>query len=213
MIDPENPDPSILSTAAAAIQRGSLIAYPTDTTYGLVADPMNEKAVSRLFKVKRRALSKPILLLIGEVSHLPSLVARVSPLAEKVIKRFWPGPLTLVFEAASDLSPLLTAGTGKIGVRLPSAPLSIALIRAAGFPLTATSANISGESPSVRAGEVAAMMGDDLDLILDGGVCETMPSTLLDLSDDSPRILRQGKIPVDSLVAFFDDCGINVGAN
>ncbi len=209
-IDPDNPDSSVLSAAATLIRRGGLVAYPTDTTYGIAADPFNEKAVSHLFRVKNRPLSKPILLLINDIQCLHSLVHRVSPLAKAVIKRYWPGPLTLVFQASTALSPALTADTGKIGLRLPAALLPCTLIRMTGFPLTATSANLSGEPSPVTAQEVERMIGDNIDLVLDGGLCEALPSTLLDLSDDSPKIVREGKVPADSLEAFFNYYNINL---
>lgn len=209
-IDSAHPDLSVLSEAATVIQRGGLVAYPTDTYYGIAADPFNAKAVSRLFKVKKRSRSKAILLLINDVAELRVLVDRVSPLAEAVIKQFWPGPLTLIFQAASSLPNALIAGTGKIGIRLPAAPLPSALIRISGFPLTATSANISGQPASVTTLEVAEMIGEDLDLILDGGLCAPLPSTLLDLSDDSPKILREGRVPTASLSVFFGDHASNI---
>lgn len=209
-INPENPDPCILSEAASLIRKGGLVAYPTDTTYGIAADPFNEKAVSRIFKAKRRPASKPILLLTKDMHWLHSLVGRLSPIEKEVIKRFWPGPLSLVFKASSKLSPSLTAGTGKIGFRIPAEFFPIALIQSSGFPLTATSANLSGLDSPVTAREVAGMIGDELDLILDGGICDSLPSTLLDLSEGGPRILRAGKLPTEKLEEFFKIHNMNL---
>lgn len=203
-IDPDDPNPSVLSDAATLIRKGGVVAIPTDTFYGLAADPFDPKVVSRLFEIKGRESSKPILLLISRPQMLPSLVEGISPLAEKVMARFWPGPLTLVFKAAKHLPDLLTAGTGTIGIRFPSAVLPIRLIDQVGFPITATSANRSGEPSPASAQEVARALGHSIECILDGGACSTLPSTVLDLTTSKPNLLREGRVSKEALAAAME---------
>ncbi len=209
-VDPLHPDHHLISQAAGVIKKGGLIAFPTDTFYGIGADPFDPAAVSRLFSVKGRAASKPILLLIDDLSRLRALVREVSPLAEGLMKAFWPGPLTLIFPAAASLSTLLTANRGTIGIRMPDAAIPMRLIQEAGFPLTATSANRSGEAASTTAADVDQSMGPDLDLIMDGGRCESRPSTLLDLSVARPRLLREGRVSTLKLLKYFKARGVSL---
>ena len=200
-IDPDDPDPSVLLDVAALIRKGGVVGIPTDTFYGLAANPFDSKAVSRLFEIKGRESSKPILLLISGLHMLPSLVEEVSPLAEKVIGCFWPGPLTLIFKASKRLSGLLTGGTGTIGIRFPDAILPVRLIDQVGFPITATSANRSGEPSAASAQEVERALGTSIDCILDGGPCSTLPSTVLDVTASEPNLLREGRVSAEKLAA------------
>lgn len=202
-IDPDEPDSSVLSDVAALIRRNGVVAIPTDTFYGLAANPFDIKTVSRIFEIKGRDASKPILLLISGLQMLPSLVEEISPLAEKIMGRFWPGPLTLIFKASKRLPDLLTAGTGTIGIRFPDAALPTSLIDRVGFPITATSANRSGEPSPSSAQEVERTLGPSLDCILDGGGCSTLPSTVLDLTTSEPKLLREGRISADQLAEFL----------
>lgn len=202
-IDPDDPDSSLLSDAAALIRKGGVVAIPTDTFYGLAANPFDSQVVSRLFDIKGRESSKPILLLISRLEMLPSLVEEISPLAEKVMARFWPGPLTLIFKASKRLPDLLTGGTGTIGIRFPKAVLPVRLIDRVGFPITATSANRSGEPSPASAQEVARALGASLDGILDGGPCSTLPSTVLDVTTSEPNLLREGRVSAEQLAPFI----------
>lgn len=204
-IDPTRPRRSDLKKVCRVIQNGGLIAYPTDTFYGLAVNPFDEGALDRLFRIKGRSDSKPIALLISGREMLPTLVREISPLAQRVMDRFWPGPLTLVFSANESLPERLTARTGTIGIRFPRAAIPLALIQETGFPLTATSANRSGASPSVSARETEKVFGPALDFVLDGGVCETCPSTLLDVTGTCPKMLRAGRVTTEVLKAFFNE--------
>jgi L-threonylcarbamoyladenylate synthase len=204
-IDPNHPDRSLLSRAAAVIRDGGVVAFPTDTFYGLAADPFNSIAVDRLFEIKGRDRSKPILLLIAEIQSLDALVEEVPPFTQEIIRRFWPGPLTLVFKASRRLPDSLTAGSGKIGVRFPNAPVSLRLIETAGFPLTATSANRSGAPSPASAHDVARQLAASVDLILDAGPCSTLPSTVLDITVHPPAILREGKISAGALSPWLGE--------
>ncbi|HIE65440.1 MAG: L-threonylcarbamoyladenylate synthase [Nitrospira sp.] len=200
-IDPGSPDPKILATLGRVIRKGGVVAFPTDTYYGLAVNPFDTDALVRLFEMKGRDRSNPILLLVSSVEMLQPLVAEILPLAKKAMARFWPGPLTLVFKGARELPDLLMGGTGKIGIRIPDARLAILLIEAVGLPITATSANLSGRNNPGSAADVEAMLSPDIRKIknvlhiLDGGLCGlTLPSTVLDVSESDPRVLREGAI-------------------
>jgi L-threonylcarbamoyladenylate synthase len=188
-------DPRGIKKAAQIILRGGIIAFPTETFYGLAADALNEAALEKVFQVKKREEGKPILLLIADQSWLKGLVQEISPLAEQLMEKFWPGPLTLVFNASPQLSPLLTADTGKIGIRLSPHPVTQALVQAVGRAITGTSANLSGQPGTLTAREVFQSLGESLDAVLDGGKTAGGPgSTVLDVSDPSPRLIREGMI-------------------
>ncbi len=193
-------DPRGIKKAAQIILGGGIIAFPTETFYGLAADAQNEAALKKIFQVKKREEGKPLLLLIADRSWLKGLVQDISPLAERLMDRFWPGPLTLVFQASPQLSLLLTAGTGKIGVRLSPHPVTQALVQAVGRAITGTSANLSGQPGILTAREVFQSLGESLDAVLDGGKTAGGPgSTVLDVSDPSPRLIREGMISRNDL--------------
>jgi L-threonylcarbamoyladenylate synthase len=194
-IDPARPDQAY-SQCRDVVAKGGIIAYPTDTFYGLGADPGNPAAVRRLFEIKGRRTDQPILLLLSDAGEVNNWAAGVTPQASVLMNRFWPGPLTLVFKAKAGVLPELTAGTGTIGLRVPGNGLTLDLLRSLGGVLTGTSANLSGR-PSLRtAREAAEALGPLVDLVLDGG--ETTggkPSTVVDVSADAPRVLREGAVP------------------
>lgn len=194
------PTPQNINQAADIIKNGGLIAYPTETVYGLGADPYNDEAVQKIFTAKGRAEDKGIILLIRGVDDLSTLVRVVSPTAQILIEAFWPGPLTLVFRANRDLSPTLLGGRDTIALRHSSSPIATQLLSALGGPLTSTSANRSTKPPARSACEVENALGDHLDLILDGGPSDsTLPSTLVDVSTDRAILLREGAIPAQKL--------------
>ena len=181
--------------ASEAIRRGQVVAAPTDTLYGLLANASDCRAVQNLFRIKGRPESKPILLLIDSLARLDRIVRRrpraFGPLAE----RFWPGPLTLVLPARDEVPDAVTAGTGTVAVRLPRSALVRALGRGANCPLTGTSANRSGRAGGRSADEVVAQLGNRVPLVLDAGrVRHSQPSTIVDLVSDEPRILRAGRV-------------------
>jgi L-threonylcarbamoyladenylate synthase len=194
-IDPARPDQAY-SQCRDVVAKGGIIAYPTDTFYGLGADPGNPAAVRRLFEIKGGRTDQPILLLLSDAGEVNNWAAGVTPQASVLMNRFWPGPLTLVFKAKAGVLPELTAGTGTIGLRVPGNGLTLELLRSLGRVLTGTSANLSGR-PSLRtAREAAEALGPLVDLVLDGG--ETTggkPSTVVDVSADAPRVLREGAVP------------------
>jgi L-threonylcarbamoyladenylate synthase len=181
--------------AAEILKSGGLVAYPTESFYGLAADADNETAILRLFRVKKREAGEPVLLLIPSVESLKRYAANVPETAKRLMDAFWPGGLTLVLEARKEVSVLLTAGTGKIGIRLSCHPVATALAQATGSAITGTSANISGEPPCNTSRGVALALEKGVDRILDGG--ETpgrKPSTVLDVTTRPHAVLREGMI-------------------
>lgn len=189
-----------LKKAADILLKGGAVVFPTESFYGLGVDMRNDQAVQRLFALKRRRDDHPILILIPSRETVEHYAENIPGQAHGLMDRFWPGGLTLIFQARSIISPLLTAGTGKIGIRLSSHPVATGLARAAGAAVTGTSANISGSPACTRAEEVMQSLGQEVDLILDGG--ETpggKGSTILDVTVDPPRILREGIISPDRL--------------
>jgi len=193
-----------IEKAAQWILQGKVLAFPTETFYGLAADALDGEALQRIFMVKGREGDKPLLLLVSDRTWLPGLVKDISPQAESLMERFWPGPLTLVFEASAHMSPLLTANTGKIGLRISSHPVAQALVQVVGRAITATSANVSGQPSASEAREVFQSLGKKIDAILDGGKTPGgLGSTVVDVSGVSPKIIRQGAIPQAELAPFL----------
>ena len=182
---------------AKVIKAGGVIAYPTDTFYGLGVDPKNLRAVSRVFEIKGRRADQPILLLLHDRSEVTAWTSSVTPAAQRLMDRFWPGPLTLVFTARPDILPELTGGTGTIGLRVPGNELTRTLLGMAGNALTGTSANRSGSSSPRTVEEVMRELGDRVDLVLDGGMLTAdRPSTVVDVTVEPPRIIRMGAVDV-----------------
>lgn len=194
IIDPAHPE-AAFSRARDVVRSGGVIAYPTETYYGLGVDPGNPAAVGKLFHIKGRQADQPILLLIKDASEVSEWVAGISPLAGSLMERFWPGPLTLVFSAKPGVLPELTAGTGRIGLRVPGNEVTLGLLQFMGTALTGTSANRTGRPGLETAGEVAGELGGMVDLILDGGrTIGGKPSTVADVSADRLRVIREGAV-------------------
>jgi L-threonylcarbamoyladenylate synthase len=183
------------ATAARTLRHGGLVAFPTESFYGLGAHALRVEAVARVFGVKGRPEHKPLLVLVDSVESAEALCADVPPGARDLMARHWPGPLTLVLPAAAGLPDALTAGTGTIGLRAPGHPVALGLVRAAGIPITAPSANPSGEPPPTSAAAVRAYFEGKIDVILDGGrTAGGAGSTIADCTVWPPRVLRQGPV-------------------
>ena len=193
-------------TPAEVISRGGVMAFRTDTFYGLGADPFNAAAVARIRELKGREDDKPILLLVSDQDQIERVIAQRTEAFARVAAAFWPGPLTIVGVAVAALPEAITAGTRTVGVRLPADESVRALVRECGGVLTATSANPSGREPARSAQAVAEYFpGNDLDLILDGGeVTITEPSTVLDATISPPRVVREGAIRRELIQQLFD---------
>ncbi len=194
----------VLEYSVRLILSGKVIAFPTDTFYGLGADPFNLAAVTEIFRIKGRSSDRPIPLLVASLDQAADLIADPPQLFFTLAKKFWPGPLTMVVPASRQIPLKITANTGRVGIRWPRSPLAEALITALGRPVTGTSANLSEHPACATAGEVEQQIGGSLPLILDGGsTAGGQPSTVVDLRGDNVRILRPGGITESDLKDFL----------
>jgi L-threonylcarbamoyladenylate synthase len=185
-----------IDEAKKVLLSGGVVAFPTESFYGLAVNPMDEEAVDQLFNLKQREADQPILLLIPNVESLDKYAQEINETARSLVKKHWPGGLTLLFKARPAISPRLTAGTGKIGLRLSNHPIATALARSVNSAITGTSANISGRPACTSASEVYESFREGI-LILDGGLTAGgRGSTILDVTDDPPRIVREGMINI-----------------
>jgi L-threonylcarbamoyladenylate synthase len=203
-ISHEHPAPEIIQQAGTIIKRGGIIVFPTRCLYGLGADAFNAEAVDRVFKIKQRPSQKPILVLIDRRRQLERLVSHVSEAASRIMDHFWPGGVTLVFKAADTVPHHFTAGTGKIGIRLPGHPVAAALVEALGRPLTGTSANLSAKPGCRRIGDLEPQLAQQLDAVLDAGDLKGgNGSTVVDVTAGLPRILREGEISEKEILTLI----------
>jgi L-threonylcarbamoyladenylate synthase len=196
---------SSLQEAGEVVRGGGVIAFPTETFYGLGVNPFNVQAVQRLYDLKGRSpQTSPILVLIRSRHELQALVSEITPTAERLMQACWPGPLTLVFRAAVAVPSVLTAGTGTIGVRLSAYPDVQRMLDVIGGPLTGTSANRAGQPPATTAEEVERVFGGDVDLIVNGGPTPGgLPSTVVDTTVSPPRLIREGCVSQAALRAIL----------
>jgi len=196
-IHPRQPEEELIRQALRILQTGGVVVFPTETFYGLAVDAMNSNAVERIFKIKGRHFNSPIALIMGSKYNISNLLTEVPVAGQKLMQIFWPGPLTLLFPASLRTSPRLTAGTGKIGIRVSSHPIADSLANALNGPITATSANLSGATECNTAGEVLSDLGDHVDLVIDGGPTPGgRGSTFMDVTTTPPTCLREGAIPL-----------------
>lgn len=205
-INSEAPETSLIRYAADQIRSGQVLGMPTDTFYGLAADPFNLRAVDRVYEIKSRSRHKPLSLLIEDVDQAEHLANKLPDEFYALAKKFWPGPLTIIVKAASRLPLKVTANTGNVALRVPNAKIPLEVIRAAGIPITATSANLSGESECTSAEAVREQLGVRIPIIVDGGSSpRETASTIVDLTDEEARwkILREGAIPAQEISEFF----------
>src|ERR1700751_4428028 len=205
-INSDAPEPSLIRYAADQIRAGQVLGMPTDTFYGLAADPFNLRAVERVYEIKSRSRHKPLSLLIESVDQAEELARPLPEEFYDLARRFWPGPLTIIVKAASRLPLKVTANTGNVALRIPSAKIPLAVIEAAGLPITATSANLSGASECTSAEQVRDQLQDRISIIVDGGKSpRDIASTIVDLSDGESRwrVIREGAIPAKEISTFF----------
>mgnify|MGYP001300006941 CR=1 FL=1 len=199
-IDPLKPEPELILKAASVVRSGGIVIFPTKGLYGLAADAFNEEAVERIFEIKGRRSKKPILVLADSFLMLSCLVRNIPPPAQKIMDSFWPGGITIVFEANENLPANLTAGSGKIGVRKPGHPVASALVRAVGGPITGTSANLSGNRGCSMISEIDPDIAESVDLIIDAGDLEGgTGSTVIDATEEPPVLIREGRISVNEI--------------
>jgi L-threonylcarbamoyladenylate synthase len=189
---------------ARTLRRGRVIVYPTDTFYGLGADGLSPPALSRIYEIKGRSLTKGLLVLVSSLDMAGSLAAEIPPAFARLTAAFWPGPLTLILKAAPHLPDELVGPARTIGIRLPALAWLRELVRIAGFPVVATSANLSGEREIDSGSAAVRQFADTVDLIIDGGqTAGGRPSTVVDLTPDKPVVRRDGAIPGKSIAALI----------
>ncbi len=199
----------MVAYVAEQIRKGEVLAIPTDTFYGLAADPLNLRAVDRVYEIKSRMRHKPLSLLIGSVEQAESMARDLLPEFYALTERFWPGPLTLIVHAAPGLPLRVTANSGNVALRVPAANIPLAVIRQAQLPITATSANLSGSAECTTAQAVREQLGDRLNFIVDGGTSpREVASTIVDLTVDEIgqpcwRVQREGAIPAREIAALL----------
>lgn len=208
-LDPTHLDPVVLRRAAGLLRAGRLVAFPTETVYGLGANALDPTAVRGIFWAKGRPATNPLIVHITDEAQLTKVVASWPPIAHQLAERFWPGPLTLVVPKNPVLPDEVTAGGSTVAVRHPAHPVAQALIQAADVPIAAPSANRSTEISPTRAEHVLKSLGGRIDLILDAGPCPAgIESTVVDLTEDCPRILRPGPITLPMLKATLGPISI-----
>lgn len=197
-----------IDQGAVLIRSGSIVAYPTDTVYGLGADVYNDEAVRKVFSIKARPLTMPLPVLIAEREMVEEMAAEQPATAIKLMDRFWPGGLTIIFNRKPSFSSLVLAGSNRIGIRLPGHALTLELIRKAGVPITGTSANLHDRPAALTAVEVKLQMGSSIDFIIDGGFCPGgVESTIIDVTVDPPAIVRQGIISLEAIHSVLSTGG------
>ena len=205
-ISSDNPEESLVRYAADQIRAGEVLGMPTDTFYGLAADPFNLRAVDRVYEIKSRSRHKPLSLLIESVDQAEELARPLPEEFYRLARRFWPGPLTVIVKASFRLPLKVTANTGNVALRVPNAKIPLSVVKAAGIPITATSANLSGESECTSAVAVRDQLQDRISIIVDGGTSpREVASTIIDLTDEEARwrIMRGGAISSQEISEFF----------
>jgi L-threonylcarbamoyladenylate synthase len=205
-VDAENPDPTIIQTAADFIRKGGLVAFPTETVYGLGADALNSEAVLALFAAKKRPLDNPPIVHVADLKEVGRLVLEVPPKAKVLMEKFWPGPLTLIFKRSSLVPKVTVAGLDTVAIRMPKHKVALELIRQSRCPIAAPSANLAGKPSPTTAQHVYEDLNGRIDAILDGGATNIgVESTVVDLSVDPPMLLRPGGTPYEVLKKVLGD--------
>ena len=197
-----------MEQALICLKAGGIVAIPTETYYGLAVDPTNEQALQSLFRIKQRDTRKAILVLISNVSQLGRIVSIVPDIYIPLIERFWPGPLTLVFPGSDTLSPLVTGGTGNIGVRISSNRLATQLSAMLGGAITATSANISGQPPASTAAQIRHIFGSRISCVIDGVCSGGAASTVVGIREGGVELLRAGQIEFSDILQTLKQAGL-----
>ncbi len=193
-------DDAGLTEAAALIARGGVVAFPTDTVYGLCCDLFNRQAIERIYEMKGRPARMPLIAMFAEAAQWSQVATALPDHARELMQRWWPGPLTIILPARTDIPPETLGGGTTIGMRIPDHPVALQLLRLAGRPLATTSANLSGQNAATTADAVAAQLGTRVDLILDGGDSPGgIASTVVDCTTMPPTILREGPISAEML--------------
>lgn len=209
----QHPDPAVIDEAARVLAAGGLVAFPTETVYGLGADALNPQAVARIFQAKGRPADNPLIVHVAGVRQLAELVAELPPAVDVLARHFWPGPLTLVLPRRSHVPDVVTGGLDTVAVRVPDHAVALSLIRCSGKPIAAPSANRSGRPSPTEARHVWEDLAGRIDLIVDAGPCRIgVESTVLDLTADRPTILRPGAVTPEQLAPLVGPVEVHPGA-
>lgn len=205
-IDPKEPHAEDIERAVSFLSDGRVIAYPTETIYGLGADVMNRKAVKRIFDLKARDFGLPISILVADITMLRDVVSDIPDVALALMRKFWPGALTILFHASSLIPKGLVTNTGKVGIRISSHPVAAAIVEKFGHPITTTSANLSGFPPSLSVKHIQKYFDERIPCIVDSGECEpSRGSTVVDITEETMRVIRDGAIPADEVIKCFQN--------
>lgn len=211
-VDPANPDSAVIAEAGEIIRRGGLVAFPTETVYGLGADATNAAAVESIFNAKGRPSYNPLIVHVRNVTQARRCVTAWPAAAQKLADAFWPGPLTIVLPKTAIIAPVVTAGLDTVGIRVPGHPVALALLAAAGVPIAAPSANRSMHVSPTSGAHVAGSLERAPDLILEAGPSNVgIESTVIDLSSAVPTILRPGMISLEDLRSVVGDVKMSAG--
>ena len=209
-VDSGKPDMDKIRIAAAFIRKGGLVAFPTETVYGLGANALNATAVMTLFEAKKRPLDNPPIVHVGDVEDVYGLVETVPPMAEELVRQFWPGPLTLIFQRSQIVPDVTVAGLDTIAIRMPKHNVALALLKESHCPIAAPSANLAGKPSPTSALHVLTDLNGRIDAVLDAGSTAIgVESTVLDLTVDPPQILRPGGTPYETLRDFLGSVELN----
>jgi L-threonylcarbamoyladenylate synthase len=202
-VTPSTIGPDDLVPAVSALRKEGVVAFPTETFYGLAVDPRSAAAVKKVFELKRRGPDQPLPLIACDIEQVVSHVGTLTPLAARLASSGWPGPLTLIIPASPLLCADIHLSTGKVAVRVPADPVARELARSAGHAITSTSANISGTAPAATPDAVAASFGSDIDVLIDAGPTPAgLPSTIVDATGGVPVLVRAGAIPWERVLEF-----------
>lgn len=203
-VDRENPEKEAIKEAAEIIKNGGTVAFPTETVYGLGANCFDEEAIDKIFLAKGRPQDNPLILHVSNVEQVYTLVESVSERAKMLMERFWPGPLTLIFNKSEKVSKKVTGGLSTVAIRMPNHKVALSLIEESGVPIAAPSANLSGRPSPTEASHVIEDLFGKIDMIIDGGrVNIGVESTVLDISVEIPTILRPGRVTIEDLLQVF----------
>lgn len=210
-INPNNPEISKVKICSKILRGGGLVAFPTETVYGLGANGLNKRAVKKIFLAKGRPQDNPLILHVSDINQVNSLVKEVPDKAKKLMKKFWPGPLTIIFKKSKLVPDIVTCGLDSVAIRLPKNKIALELIKNSDYPIAAPSANLSGKPSPTSAMHVINDLRGKIDAIIDGGEVEIgIESTVLDLTQKIPQILRPGKITKEKLEQVIGNVKYNI---
>lgn len=212
-LNPENTDAALAQQAGAILAGGGVVAFPTETVYGLGANALDEDAVKKIFIAKGRPSDNPLIVHIADEKDIEPLVTEIPPKAKLLMRHFWPGPISIILQKSDKISDYVSAGLSTVAIRMPSNPVAREIIRAAGVPIAAPSANTSGKPSPTEAAHVREDMLGKIDMIVDGGSCDVgLESTVIDLTADVPTVLRPGGITIEMLEAVLGEVRAGKGS-